>query len=75
MGVTVGFCSVEVKPSGPVHDQAVAPLELAFNDAVPSAQIAPLLVGAADGAGLTVNVVVYVDDALHPLPGLLNVKE
>jgi hypothetical protein len=48
---------VEVKPDGPVHDHAVALLELAERVTVPPAHIGPLLVAPVDdGAGLIVTV-------------------
>jgi hypothetical protein len=59
VGVAVGFCTDEVKPSGPFHDHAVAAVELADSVAVPPTHIAPPLVAPVDdGTGLTVTVVV-----------------
>lgn len=76
MGVTVGFCNVDVKPSGPVHDHVVAPVEFAFSVAVLPAHTGPLLVGPADdGDEPTVTTVVYVVDDVQPLPGLPSVNE
>ena len=60
LGVAVGFCKEEVKPSGPNHDHAFALLELAETVTVPVTHIGPLLVAPVDdGKGLTVAVVVY----------------
>ena len=67
--------SDELKP-GPVHDHDVASLEFALNVAVPPTHIEPLLVAPVDdGTGLTVTVVVYTVDGLHPMPVLLSVNE
>jgi hypothetical protein len=55
VGVAVGFCSEDVNPEGPLHDHAVASLELAVNVTVPPTQIGPLFVTPVDdGIGLTV---------------------
>jgi hypothetical protein len=58
-GVAVGFWSVEVKPAGPLHDHAVASLELAVSVTLPPTHIGPLFVAPVEeGAGLTVTEVV-----------------
>ena len=58
VGVAVGFCKLDVKPSEPCQFHAVVLLELAFNVAVPPTQITPLFVAPVeDGTGLTVTVV------------------
>ena len=59
VGVAVGFCILDVKPSDPVQLQPVALLECALNDTVPPAQIGPLFVTPLEvGTTLTVTVVV-----------------
>ena len=59
VGVAVGFCDAELKLFGPLHDHAVALLELALNVTVLPLQIGPLLVAPLDvGTALTVTVVV-----------------
>ena len=51
-------------------------LEFALRVDEPPAHIAPLFVTPVDdGTGLTVTVVVYTVDGLHPLPVLLSVNE
>jgi hypothetical protein len=58
-GEAVGFCKVEVKPDGPVHDHAVAPIEFGERVTVPPTHNGPLFVAPDDvGTGLTVIVVV-----------------
>lgn len=65
VGDTAGFCEVDVKPLGPVHDQEFALVEFALRVAFPPMQIGPLLVGPVDdGTGLTAEVVTAV--ALQP---------
>lgn len=59
VGVAVGFCKVELKLPGPVHDQVAAPVEFAFKVTVPPAHTVPLFVGAATGTAFTVTTVVY----------------
>lgn len=55
----IGFCTEDVNPFDPTHDQAVALLELAFKVAVPPLHIAPLLVAPVDdGTGFTETIVV-----------------
>ena len=76
VGVITGFCAAEVEPSEPVHDQAVALLELSFNVTEPPLQIGPLLVAPVEvGTVFTVTVVVYTVDGLQPLPPALSVSE
>ena len=76
VGVITGLCAAEVDPSEPVHDHAVALLELSCNVTVPPLQIGPLLVAPVEvGAVFTVTVVVYTVDGLQPLPVLLSVSE
>ena len=76
VGLITGFCAAEVEPSEPVHDHAVALLELSFKVTVPPLQIGPLLVAPVEvGAVFTVTVVVYTVDGLQPLPVLLSVSE
>ena len=59
VGVFVGFCTVEVKPLEPVHDHAVALVELALSVTVPPLHIVPLLVApVVVGTGFTVTDVV-----------------
>ena len=59
VGVAVGFCSADVKLSGPDHDHEVASLEFALSVVVPPTHIGPLLVAPDDaGTGLTLTVVV-----------------
>ena len=59
VGLITGLCAAEVEPSEPVHDQAVALLELSFKVTVPPLQIGPLLVAPVEvGAVFTVTVVV-----------------
>ena len=59
VGVITGLCAAEVDPSEPVHDQAVALLELSFKVTVPPLHIGPLLVTPVEvGAVFTVTVVV-----------------
>ncbi len=55
VGDTDGFCTVDVKPAGPDHDQpVVAALVLALRLAVPPTHIGPSLVGPEDtGTGFT----------------------
>jgi hypothetical protein len=58
VGVAVGFCRLDVKPSDPIQFHAVVLLEFELNVTVPPIQIAPLLVApVVDGTGLTVTVV------------------
>ena len=57
--MAIGFCAVELKLLGPVHDQAVALLEFALSVTVPPLQIGPLLVAPLEvGTALTVTDVV-----------------
>ena len=59
VGVAIGFCNVEAKPAGPLHDHDVAPVELADRFTVPPTHIGPSLVAPVDaGTGLTVTEVV-----------------
>lgn len=54
-----GFCNVDVNPFDPLHDQAVALLELACKVAVPPLHIGPLFVSPVeDGVGFTETIVV-----------------
>lgn len=65
-----------MKLLGPVHDQALALLELAESVAVPPTHMGPLFVAPVeDGMVLTVTVVVYTVDGLQPDPVLLTVSE
>ena len=76
VGVITGLCAAEVDPSEPVHDHAVALLELSCNVTVPPLHIGPLLVAPVEvGTVFTVTVVVYTVDGLQPLPVLLSVSE
>ena len=76
VGLITGLCAAEVDPSDPVHDHAVALLELSFNVTVPPLHIGPLFVAPVDvGSVITVTVVVYTVDGLQPLPVLLSVSE
>ena len=76
VGVITGFCAAEVEPSEPLHDQAVALLELSFNVTLPPLHIGPLLVAPVEvGTVFTVTVVVYTVDGLQPLPLALSVSE
>ena len=76
VGVITGLCAAEVDPSEPLHDPAVALLELSFNVTVPPLHIGPLLVAPVEvGAVFTVTVVVYTVDGLQPLPLALSVNE
>ena len=75
VGVAVGFCKLEVKPSDPTQLHAVALLECALKLTIPPLQIRPLFVAPLDiGRGLTVTVVRYTVPGLQPLPTLLTVK-
>ena len=59
VGLITGLCAAEVDPSEPVHDHAVALLELSFKETVPPLHIGPLLVAPVDvGTVFTVTVVV-----------------
>ena len=59
VGVAVGFCIVDAKPDGPLHDQDVAPVEFADRFTVPPTHIGPSLVAPVDvGTELTVTDVV-----------------
>ena len=76
VGVRVGDCTEEVYPPGPVHDHAVALLELSFSATLPPAHIGLVLVAPVDvGAGFTVTEVVYTVAGLQPLPELLTTSE
>ena len=67
VGVAVGFCKVDVKPSEPTHDHIVALVELADNVTVPPLHIGPLLVAPEEvGKGFTVTVVVKTVEFEHP---------
>ena len=76
VGTITGVCNVELEPSEPVHDHAVALLELSL-----SVTELPLHTGllfvtpVEDGTGLTVTTVVYTVDWLQPVALLLNVNE
>lgn len=73
VGDTTGFCAAEVNPPGPVHEKIVAPPEgVAVSVTVPT-QIGPLFVGAADGIGFTVTIV--VNTVVGKQPALLTVNE
>ena len=59
VGVAVGFCRVEAKPDGPLHDQDVAPVELASRFTVPPTHIGPSFVAPVEvGTEFTVTDVV-----------------
>ena len=59
VGLITGLCAAEVEPSDPVHDHAVALLELSYNVTVPPLHIGPLLVAPVEvGTVFTVTVVV-----------------
>ena len=58
----VGFCTLEVKPFGPVHDQPVPAPEVRLRLA--PAQMGELLPGAGVGTGFTVTFTVL--DEVHP---------
>ena len=59
VGVITGLCAADVEPSEPVHDQAVALLELSFKVTDPPIHIGPLLVAPVEvGTVFTVTVVV-----------------
>ena len=75
-GDTVGFWSVDVDASDPVHNHAVALLELAVSVAVPVAHIGPLFVAPVDvGVAFTVTVVGYTVVGWQPLGAALTVSE
>jgi hypothetical protein len=58
-GVAVGLATVVADNEGPLHEYALAPPDgLAVRVTVPPAQTVPLLVGAAEGDGVTVTTVV-----------------
>jgi hypothetical protein len=57
VGLITGFVKVDVEPSEPVHNHAVAWLETADKPTVPPSHIGLVLVGAAVGIGLTVAIV------------------
>jgi len=62
----------------PLHVNTLAAFAgFAVSVTVPPLQMYPLLVGAADGVGLTVTCVVYTVEGLHPDPAvpLVTVKE
>jgi hypothetical protein len=63
-----GFCRVELKPAGPLHDQVViVPPPLVENNVIsPPAHTGPSFVGAASGNGNIVNVAFEV--LVHPAP-------
>ena len=76
VGVITGLCAADVDPSEPVHDHAVALLELSFNVTLPPLHIGPLLAAPVEvGTVFTVTVVVYTVDGLQPLPPALSVSE
>ena len=77
VGVITGLCTAEVEPSDPVHDHAVALLELSYKFTVPPLHIGPLFVAPVEvGIAFTVTVVVYTVDGLQPeAPLLLSVNE
>jgi hypothetical protein len=76
VGVADGFCKVDIKPDGPLHDHEVAPVELAERLTIPPTQIGPLLDGAAVGTLFTVTVVVYTVAGEQPEAApLLTVNE
>jgi hypothetical protein len=76
VGIVVGFCKVDEKLLGPLHDHAVALLELAFKVTVPPLHTAPLLVAPVDdGTALTVTAAVYTVAGLQPVPVELTVSE
>ena len=76
VGVITGSCKVDVDPSEPVHDHAVALLETECNVTKPPLHIGLVFVGAAVGVGLTVIVVVYTVAGLQPdATPLLKVSE
>ena len=59
VGVFDGLCKEEVNPFEPIHNQAVALLELACKVAVPPLHIGPLFVSPVeDGVGFTETIVV-----------------
>ena len=59
VGLITGLWILDDDPSDPVHDHAVALLELSFNVTVPPLQIGPLFVAPVEvGAVFTVTVVV-----------------
>ena len=59
VGDITGFCNIEEKLPGPVHDQLLALLELALNVIAEPGQTGLLFVAPVDdGTGLTVTAVV-----------------
>ena len=59
VGLITGFWALDVVPLEPVHDHAVALLELALSVTVPPLQIGPLFVAPVeDGTRFTVTTVV-----------------
>ena len=65
VGLAVVFCKEEVKPDGPVHDHAVASVELAESVAVPPTHIGPLLVAPVDD-GIALTVTTDIADDVQP---------
>jgi len=75
-GEVAGFCAVELKPPGPVHNHPVALLELAFKIALPPMHIGLVFVGPVDkGIWLMVTVVVYTVPEPQIGPALLTDNE
>ena len=54
----VGFCSVELKPFGPVHEYVAPATVVALSWIVAGAQYGPVFVAVSDGFGLTTTLVV-----------------
>jgi hypothetical protein len=65
VGVAVGFCKVDVKPPGPVHDHADAFIELAVSVTEPPLQIGLLFVAPLDD-GTALTDTITVDTLLQP---------
>ena len=71
VGDITGSDKVDVDPSDPVHDHAVALLETACKFTVPPLHIGPPFIGTADGVGFTVTIVVVTVVGLQPDAALL----
>lgn len=76
VGEADGSCAFEAKLLGPVHDHAVALLELDERVALDPEHMGLSLVAPVDdGIGLTVTAVVYTVDCEQPVVELLMLRE